>query len=74
MLFRSGLAIFWLMISWSGLDIGFDRGTTVSDYDGTGRFMGPFTFTGELVKVVVDLDDDQHVNQAAAAENEVARD
>ncbi|HAY68196.1 MAG TPA: arylsulfatase [Acidimicrobiaceae bacterium] len=66
--------IFWLMISWSGLDIGFDRGTTVSDYDGTGRFMGPFTFTGELVKVVVDLDDDQHVNQAAAAENEVARD
>lgn len=66
--------IFWLMISWSGLDIGFDRGTTVSDYDGTGRFTGPFTFTGELVKVVVDLDDDQHVNQAAAAENEVARD
>ena len=66
--------IFWLMISWSGLDIGFDRGTTVSDYDGTGRFMGPFTFTGDLVKVVVDLDDDQHVNQAAAAENEVARD
>ena len=66
--------IFWLMISWSGLDIGFDRGTTVSDYDGTGRFMGPFTFTGELVKVVVDLDDDQQVNQAAAAENEVARD
>ena len=66
--------IFWLMISWSGLDIGFDRGTTVSDYDGTGRFMGPFTFTGDLVKVVVDLDDDQQVNQAAAAENEVARD
>ena len=66
--------IFRLMISWSGLDIGFDRGTTVSDYDGTGRFMGPFTFTGDLVKVVVDLDDDQQVNQAAAAENEVARD
>jgi len=66
--------IFWLMISWSGLDIGLDRGTTVSDYDATGRFMGPFAFTGKMIKVTVDLDDDQEVDQAAAAENELARD
>jgi len=66
--------IFWLMISWSGLDIGFDRGTTVSDYDRTGRFMGPFAFTGTLVSVVVDLDDDQELDHRAHAENEVARD
>jgi arylsulfatase len=66
--------IFWLMISWSGLDIGLDRGTTVSDYDGTGRFMGPNEFTGTLVKVVVDLDDDQQVDHEGHAENELARD
>jgi arylsulfatase len=66
--------IFWLMISWSGLDVGFDRGTTVSDYDGTGRFVGPYAFTGTLVKVTVDLDDDQHVDGAADAANQLARD
>jgi hypothetical protein len=66
--------IFWLMISWSGLDIGFDRGTTVSDYDGSGRFMGPNEFTGTLVKVVVDLDDDQQIDHQGHAENELARD
>ena len=37
--------IFWLMISWSGLDIGFDRGTTVTDYDGSGTFMTPFPYS-----------------------------
>jgi len=66
--------IFWLMISWSGLDIGFDRGTTVSDYDRSGRFMGPFEFTGTLTKVTVDLDDDQQLDHHAVAENELARD
>ena len=66
--------IFWLMVSWSGLDVGFDRGTTVSDYDGTGRFVGPFRFTGTLLQVRVDLEDDQELDGASAADNEVARD
>lgn len=65
--------IFWLMISWSGLDIGLDRGTTVSDYDGTGRFVGPFEFTGTLHRVVVELDNDQDVDHDAAGATELAR-
>jgi arylsulfatase len=66
--------IFWLMVSWSGLDVGFDRGTTVGDYDRSGRFVGPFAFTGTLTKVTVDLDDDQTLDQSAHAGNEIARD
>lgn len=66
--------IFWLMISWSGLDIGFDRGTTVSDYDRSGRFVGPFEFTAGLSHVTVRLDDDQIVDHQRVADNEVARD
>ena len=66
--------IFWLMISWSGLDVGFDRGTTVSDYDGTGRFMGPFRFTGKLIKVTVDLAADQVIDDDAALRAAIARD
>ena len=66
--------IFWLMISWSGLDIGFDRGTTVSDYDRSGRFIGPFTFTGTLKKVTVDLNDDQELDHESVGNNELARD
>jgi len=65
--------IFWLMISWSGLDVGFDRGTTVSDYDRTGRHVGPFTFTGTLIKVMVELDDDQDVDHEAAGQSELGR-
>ncbi|MFK7919054.1 MAG: arylsulfatase [Ilumatobacter sp.] len=65
--------IFWLMISWSGLDIGLDRGTTVADYDGTGRHVGPFEFTGQLIDVTVDLDDDQDVDHDAAGAAEMAR-
>ncbi|MDX2380467.1 MAG: arylsulfatase [Acidimicrobiia bacterium] len=65
--------IFWLMISWSGLDIGLDRGTTVADYDGTGRFAGPFTFAGELIKVTVTLDGDQDVDHDAAGDTELGR-
>ncbi|MBJ81510.1 MAG: arylsulfatase [Acidimicrobiaceae bacterium] len=45
--------IFFLMISWSGLDIGLDRGTAVSNYE------APNCFTGDLVKVTIDLADDQ---------------
>lgn len=65
--------IFWLMISWSGLDVGLDRGTTVSDYDGSGRFVGPFAFTGTLEKVTVDLDDDQQLDHEGAGRAELAR-
>ncbi len=66
--------IFWLMVSWSGLDVGFDRGTTVSDYDGTGRFLGPNPFTGTIRQVRVELDDDQDVDQTAASEQQISRD
>lgn len=66
--------IFWLMISWSGLDVGFDRGTTVSDYDRTGRHIGPFAFTGTLHKVTVDLENDQDVDSDASADLQVSRD
>ncbi len=45
--------IFFLMISWSGLDIGLDRGTGVSYYS------TPNAFTGDLIKVTIDLADDQ---------------
>jgi len=65
--------IFWLMISWSGLDVGFDRGTTVADYDGTGRHMGPFAFTGDLIKVMVDLEPDQSVDHDASGRSELGR-
>ena len=65
--------IFWLMISWSGLDIGLDRGTTVADYDGSGRHLGPFSFTGSLVDVTVELDDDQEVDHDAAGGSELGR-
>ena len=40
-------------MSWSGLDIGHDRGSPVS------RYAAPFRFTGELIKVIVTMDDDQ---------------
>lgn len=65
--------IFWLMISWSGLDIGLDRGTTVADYDRTGRYSGPFEFTGSLRRVVVELDNDQDLDHEAAGATELAR-
>ena len=65
--------IFWLMISWSGLDIGLDRGTTVADYDGTGRHLGPFEFTGALIDVVVHLADDQDVDHEQAGATELGR-
>ncbi len=65
--------IFWLMISWSGLDIGLDRGTTVADYDNSGRHIGPYSYTGSLIDVTVDLDDDQDVDHDAAGDAELAR-
>ena len=65
--------IFWLMISWSGLDIGLDRGTTVADYDGTGQHLGPNTYQGILVRVTVDLVTDQVVDHEAAGATELGR-
>ncbi len=65
--------IFWLMISWSGLDIGLDRGTTVADYDGTGQHLGPNTYQGELVRVTVDLVTDQVVDHEASGATELGR-
>ncbi len=51
---------FRLFVSWSGLDIGFDRGTPVSQYQ------APFRFTGSLEKVIIDMDDDQDLDHDAA--------
>ncbi len=65
--------IFWILISWSGLDIGLDRGTTVLDYAGDGRYLGPFPFTGKLTKVVVDLELDQQLDHGQAGEAELSR-
>jgi hypothetical protein len=44
---------FFNFISWTGLDIGRDRGSPVSHYE------APFEFTGGLIKVTVIMDDDQ---------------
>ena len=44
---------FYNFISWSGLDIGRDRGSPVSDY------AAPSEFTGKLIKVEVTMDTDQ---------------
>ncbi len=60
--------IFWVLISWSGLDIGLDRGTPVSHY------ASPFTFTGTLDRVVVELDDDQELDAEANLDHEVSAD
>jgi len=58
---------FHTLISWSGLDIGRDRGSPVSHYE------APFAFTGKLRKVTFVLDDDQVLDAKAAAEAALAR-
>ncbi|MDZ4374086.1 MAG: sulfatase-like hydrolase/transferase [Phenylobacterium sp.] len=58
---------FVTLISWSGLDIGLDRGSPVADY------AAPFSFTGELTKVTVSMDDDQTLDAEAVGEAEMAR-
>jgi len=60
--------IFALMVSWSGLDIGLDRGTPVSHYD------SPYMFTGALNKVSVDLLDDQALDGIGSAKVAASRD
>ena len=59
--------IFVVTISWSGLDVGRDRASPVSDY------AAPFPFAGRLRRVVVDLDDDQELDHAAVGRAESAR-
>ncbi|MBT9470319.1 MAG: arylsulfatase [Pseudomonadota bacterium] len=58
---------FMTLISWSGLDIGRDRGSAVGDY------AQPFTFTGALRTVTVTMDADQDLDGAAVGEAEMAR-
>ena len=48
---------FALLISFSGLDIGRDRGSPVGDYE------APFEFTGLLRHVTVTMDDIQDLDE-----------
>ena len=61
---RLGFANF---ISWTGLDIGRDRGSPVSHYP------APFEFTGKLVKVSVTMDDDQVLDGDGVGRAQMAR-
>jgi len=54
-------------ISWSGLDIGRDRGSPVADYE------APFAFTGRLEKVTVTMDPTQSLDGEAIGAAEMAR-
>jgi arylsulfatase len=54
-------------ISWSGLDIGRDRSSPVSHYE------APFEFTGQLLKVTVDMHDDQKLDGDGIGAAEMAR-
>ena len=54
-------------ISWSGLDIGLDRGSPVSHY------AAPFAFTGKLRRVTVTLDPLQVLDGDAVGQAEMAR-
>jgi arylsulfatase A-like enzyme len=54
-------------ISWSGLDIGRDRSSPVSHY------AAPFEFTGQLLRVTVDMHDDQKLDSEGVGAAEMAR-
>ncbi len=54
-------------ISWSGLDIGRDRSSPVSHY------AAPFEFTGKLLRVEVNMHDDQQLNGDGVGQAEMAR-
>jgi arylsulfatase A-like enzyme len=58
---------FLTLISWSGLDIGRDRGSPVSHYD------APFEFTGRLLRVTVTMHDDQTLDGEAVGNAEMGR-
>ena len=55
------------MISWSGLDIGRDRGSPVSHY------AAPFEFSGKLFSVTVKLQAQKGLDGKAVGEAEMAR-
>jgi arylsulfatase len=59
--------MFRVLISWSGLDVGRDRGSPVSHY------AAPFAFTGRLLRVTVNIAEDQALDGAAAARAEMGR-
>jgi arylsulfatase len=59
--------MFRVLISWSGLDIGRDRGSPVSDYP------SPFEFTGKLHRVTVTIGDDQTLDGEATGRAEMGR-
>ena len=50
-----------MLVSWSGLDIGLDRGSPVTGC------RAPFSFTGMLAKMPVTMDFDQMLNSAGVA-------
>ena len=54
-------------ISWSDLDIGRDRSSPVSHYE------PPFEFTGQLLRVTVDMHDDQKLDGEGIGAAEMAR-
>ncbi|WP_256868448.1 arylsulfatase [Candidatus Entotheonella palauensis] len=54
-------------VSWTGLDIGRDRGSPVSHYE------APFTFTGNLIHVTVIMDDDQMLDGDGVGQAQMAR-
>jgi len=58
---------FHTLISWSGLDIGRDRGSPVSHY------VAPFEFTGRLSRVTVVMHDDQKLDGEGVGKAEMAR-
>ena len=58
---------FYNFVSWTGLDIGRDRGSPVSHY------ASPFRFTGKLVKVTVTMDDDQSLDGDGVGRAQMAR-
>jgi arylsulfatase len=58
---------FYNLISWTGLDIGRDRGSPVSHYQ------SPFEFTGRLIKVTVTMDDDQVLDGEGVGRAQLAR-
>jgi arylsulfatase A-like enzyme len=58
---------FHTLISWSGLDIGRDRGSPVSHY------AAPFAFTGKLLRVTVVMDGDQKLDGEGVGKAQMAR-
>ena len=58
---------FHTLISWSGLDIGRDRGSPVSHY------AAPFAYSGKLLRVEVAMYDDQDLDGNGVGDAEMAR-